>query len=101
MDIRNKLPYVRDRLIEGYFWILGIYFEPQHSRTRMFLMKTCMWLIVLDDTFDNYGTYEELKMFTQAVERYLVVHFTLGLKQILVHIYINYIHHLFSANCIL
>lgn len=60
-----------------------------------------MWLIVLDDTFDNYGTYEELEMFTQAVERYLVVHFALGLKQILVHIYINYIHHLFSANCIL
>nr|AIW00681.1 a-bisabolol synthase [Matricaria chamomilla var. recutita] len=72
LDIRNKLPYVRDRLIEGYFWILGIYFEPQHSRTRMFLMKTCMWLIVLDDTFDNYGTYEELEIFTQAVERWSI-----------------------------
>lgn len=32
-------------------------------------MKTCMWLVVLDDTFDNYGTYEELEIFTQAVER--------------------------------
>nr|QQG64114.1 TPS3 [Parthenium argentatum] len=70
LDMQNKLPYVRDRLIEGYFWILGVYFEPQHSRTRMFLMKTSMWLIVLDDTFDNYGTYEELKIFTEAVERW-------------------------------
>ncbi|GJS88870.1 (E)-beta-farnesene synthase-like protein [Tanacetum coccineum] len=72
LDIRNKLPFVRDRLIEGYFWILGIYFEPQHSRTRMFLIKTSMWLVVLDDTFDNYGTYEELEMFTQAVERWSI-----------------------------
>nr|GEV27659.1 (E)-beta-farnesene synthase-like [Tanacetum cinerariifolium] len=72
LDTRNKLPFVRDRLIEGYFWILGVYFEPQHSRTRIFLVKTCMWLIVLDDTYDNYGTYEELEMFTQAVERWSI-----------------------------
>ena len=67
--MQNKLPYVRDRVIEGYLWVLSIYYEPQYSQTRIFLMKTCMWLVVLDDTFDNYGTYEELEIFTQAVER--------------------------------
>ncbi|GJR92713.1 (E)-beta-farnesene synthase-like protein [Tanacetum coccineum] len=72
LDTRNKLPFVRDRLIESYFWVLGVYFEPQHSRTRIFLVKTCMWLIVLDDTYDNYGTYEELEIFTQAVERWSI-----------------------------
>ncbi|XP_076937792.1 (E)-beta-farnesene synthase-like [Bidens hawaiensis] len=72
LDMQQKLPYVRDRLIEAYFWILSIYFEPQYSRTRMFLIKTCMWLVVLDDTFDNYGTYEELKIFTDAVERWSI-----------------------------
>ncbi|XP_076907188.1 (E)-beta-farnesene synthase-like [Bidens hawaiensis] len=70
LDMQQKLPYVRDRLIEGYFWILGVYYEPHHSRTRIFLLKTSMWLIVLDDTYDNYGTYEELKIFTDAVERW-------------------------------
>ncbi|XP_071703632.1 (E)-beta-farnesene synthase-like [Rutidosis leptorrhynchoides] len=70
LDMRNKLPFVRDRVIEGFFWILGIYYEPQHSRTRVFLIKSCMWIIVLDDRFDNYGTYEELELFTQAVERW-------------------------------
>ncbi|KAM0007552.1 putative beta-farnesene synthase [Helianthus debilis subsp. tardiflorus] len=70
LDMQKKLPYVRDRLIEGYFWILVVYFEPQHSHTRIFLMKTSMWLIVLDDTYDNYGTYEELKIFTDAVQRW-------------------------------
>lgn len=72
MDFQKKLPYVRDRLVEGYFWILGVYFEPQYSCLRMFLTKSCVWLIVIDDTFDNYGTYEELEIFTQAVERYTI-----------------------------
>ncbi|KVH95545.1 Terpene synthase, metal-binding domain-containing protein [Cynara cardunculus var. scolymus] len=72
LDMQNKLPFVRDRLIEGYFCILGIYFEPHHSRLRMFLIKSCMWLIVMDDTFDNYGTYEELKIFTEVVERWSI-----------------------------
>nr|AYJ71561.1 bisabolol synthase [Eremanthus erythropappus] len=72
LNMQEKLPYVRDRLVEGYFWILGIYFEPHHARTRMFLIKTCMWLVVIDDTFDNYGAYEELEQFTEAVERWSI-----------------------------
>ncbi|XP_076943976.1 (E)-beta-farnesene synthase-like [Bidens hawaiensis] len=72
LDLQNKLPYVRDRLVEGYFWILGIYFEPEHSHTRMFLTKSCVWLVVIDDTFDNYGTYEELEIFTEAVQRWSI-----------------------------
>ncbi|XP_071727396.1 (E)-beta-farnesene synthase-like [Rutidosis leptorrhynchoides] len=70
LDVRNKLPFVRDRLVEGFFWMLGIHFEPQHSRTRIFLTKLCMWTIVFDDLFDNYGTYEELDLITQAVQRW-------------------------------
>nr|QYL01197.1 terpene synthase 7 [Stevia rebaudiana] len=72
LDLGNRLPYVRDRCVEGYFWILAIYFEPEHYRTRMFLLKTCMWLVVLDDTVDNYATYEEFEIFTQAVERWSI-----------------------------
>ncbi|KAD3641182.1 hypothetical protein E3N88_30406 [Mikania micrantha] len=72
LDIQKNLPHVRDRMVECYFWALAIYFEPQYSRTRMFLNKTCMWLVVLDDTFDNYGTYEELKIFTEAVQRWSI-----------------------------
>ncbi|KAL8265614.1 hypothetical protein R6Q59_002958 [Mikania micrantha] len=32
LDASSKLPYVRDRIVEGYFWILMVYFEPQHSK---------------------------------------------------------------------
>ncbi|KAL8265612.1 hypothetical protein R6Q59_002956, partial [Mikania micrantha] len=61
LDVSSKLPYVRDRIVEGYFWILMVYFEPQHSKSRIFLMKACNILIMLDDTFDNYATYEDLR----------------------------------------
>ncbi|CAH1438546.1 unnamed protein product [Lactuca virosa] len=49
----------------------ALYFEPQYSDARIFLMKTCNLAIILDDTYDNYGTYEELEMFTQAVQIWL------------------------------
>ncbi|KAJ9549665.1 hypothetical protein OSB04_022208 [Centaurea solstitialis] len=72
LDGSNKLPYVRDRIVEGYFWMLAIYFDPQHSDARIFLMKACHLLIILDDTYDNYGTYEELEIFTEAVQRWSI-----------------------------
>ncbi|KAL8266833.1 hypothetical protein R6Q59_004177 [Mikania micrantha] len=71
-DVSNKLPYVRDRIVEGYFWILAVYFEPQHSESRIFLMKACNLVIILDDTYDNYGTYEELEIFTKAVQKWSI-----------------------------
>ncbi|XP_076958400.1 (E)-beta-farnesene synthase-like [Bidens hawaiensis] len=71
-DVTNKLPYVRDRIVEGYFWILAVYFEPQHSESRIFLMKACNLVIILDDMYDNYGTYEELEIFTKAVQKWSI-----------------------------
>ncbi|PWA97886.1 terpenoid cyclases/protein prenyltransferase alpha-alpha toroid [Artemisia annua] len=59
-----------DRIVEGYFWILAVYFEPQHSEARIFLLKACSLVIILDDTYDNYGTYEELEVLTQAVQKW-------------------------------
>ncbi|GJT24162.1 (E)-beta-farnesene synthase-like protein [Tanacetum coccineum] len=70
LDVLNKLPYVRDRIVEGYFWILAVHFEPQHSDARIFLLKACSLVIILDDTYDNYGTYEELEVLTQAVHKW-------------------------------
>ncbi|KAI3501630.1 hypothetical protein L1887_29545 [Cichorium endivia] len=72
LNVSRNLPYVRDRIVEGYFWILAVYFEPQHSDARIFLMKACNLVIILDDTYDNYGTYEELEIFTEAIERWSI-----------------------------
>nr|WNX96134.1 Caryophyllene Synthase [Ayapana triplinervis] len=68
----ENLHYVRDRLVELYFWVLGVYFEPEYSRSRIFLTKMIKMATILDDTFDNYGTFEELEIFTEAVQRWSI-----------------------------
>ncbi|XP_074293771.1 (+)-delta-cadinene synthase isozyme C2-like [Silene latifolia] len=70
LDVKNKLPYARDRITECYFWILGVYYEPQYALARKFVVKVIALASVLDDTYDVYGTYEELARLTQAFERY-------------------------------
>ncbi|KAI3807447.1 hypothetical protein L1987_23375 [Smallanthus sonchifolius] len=72
LDVPKNLHFMRDRLVENYFWILGVYFEPQYSRARMFLTKVIAVSTILDDTYDAYGTYEELVIFTEAVQRWSI-----------------------------
>ncbi|KAA3472501.1 (+)-delta-cadinene synthase isozyme XC14-like [Gossypium australe] len=49
LDLATKLPFVRDRLVEGYFWILGVHFEPQYSLSREILAKTIVMTSIMDD----------------------------------------------------
>ncbi|KAK1427999.1 hypothetical protein QVD17_16805 [Tagetes erecta] len=70
----KNLHYIRDRLTESYFWILGVYPEPQYSRSRIFLTKIIKMATILDDTYDNYGTYEELEIFTEAIQRWSITY---------------------------
>lgn len=67
----SKLPYARDRLVEVHFWVVGIYFEPRYSRARRMLTKVNKLNSIIDDTFDaNYATFDELVLFTDAIQRY-------------------------------
>ncbi|OIT36063.1 PREDICTED: germacrene C synthase-like [Nicotiana attenuata] len=70
LDFANKYPYARNRLVEVYFWMLGVYYEPQYSRARKFLTKVIKIDSILDDTYDAYGTLDELVPFTDAIERW-------------------------------
>ncbi|KAL2327954.1 hypothetical protein Fmac_021381 [Flemingia macrophylla] len=70
LDISNKLPYVRDRIVECCFWVLAAYFEPQYSQARKIFMKVFALGLIIDDTYDAYGTIDELELLTKAVERW-------------------------------
>ncbi|XP_021742765.1 (-)-germacrene D synthase-like [Chenopodium quinoa] len=70
LNMLNKLPFVSDRVVEAYFWILGVYHEPKYSYARMLLNKLFKNVSVIDDIYDAYGTIEELKPFTQAIQRW-------------------------------
>ncbi|KAL3503377.1 hypothetical protein ACH5RR_037826 [Cinchona calisaya] len=70
LDFARKLPFARDRIVEAYFWILGVYFEPQYGLARNIMSKVIAITSVVDDIYDAYGTYEELVIFTEAIERW-------------------------------
>ncbi|KAL9366365.1 hypothetical protein Peur_037564 [Populus x canadensis] len=70
LDFAKKLPFARDRVIECYFWILGVYLEPEYFLARRILTKVIAMTSVIDDIYDVYGTPEELELFTDAIERW-------------------------------
>uniref|UniRef100_M1BIR3 Cembratrienol synthase 3 n=1 Tax=Solanum tuberosum TaxID=4113 RepID=M1BIR3_SOLTU len=63
--IHTNLP----RLVECYFGAVGLHFEPQQSRARIMTGKILSILNIVDDTFDAYATFDELVLFTNAIER--------------------------------
>ncbi|XP_024164160.1 (-)-alpha-pinene synthase [Rosa chinensis] len=72
LDFERKLPFARDRVVEVFFWMVGVYFEPQYSIGRIIMTKVGILLTILDDIYDAYGTFEELMIFTQAIDRWNV-----------------------------
>ncbi|KAE8684234.1 Delta-cadinene synthase isozyme A [Hibiscus syriacus] len=70
LDFASKLPFARDRLVELYFWKLGMYFEPKYSFAREILTKVIAMASIMDDIYDSYGTFEELQLFTDAIQRW-------------------------------
>ncbi|KAJ1267779.1 hypothetical protein BS78_07G084300 [Paspalum vaginatum] len=71
-DLRSQvdLSFSRDRLVEMYFWMMGIVFDPHYTYSRIMLTKTVMFIALLDDIYDNYSTTEESNIFTAALERW-------------------------------
>ncbi|KAL0352704.1 UNVERIFIED_CONTAM: BTB/POZ domain and ankyrin repeat-containing protein NPR1 [Sesamum angustifolium] len=70
IEVEKKLSYARDRMVETYFWILGVYFEPEYAVARKILTRVQALASLVDDTFDAYATFQELQIFTQAIERW-------------------------------
>ncbi|KAG7953730.1 hypothetical protein I3843_12G124000 [Carya illinoinensis] len=60
LDVATELSFVRDRVVELYFWILGV----------RILTKIICTISIIDDAFDAYGILEELVLFTDAVKRW-------------------------------
>ncbi|XP_058095655.1 (-)-germacrene D synthase-like isoform X2 [Magnolia sinica] len=72
LGLATKYPFARDRLVEAYYWILGVYYEPQYSRARVILTKIFKITSIIDDTYDAYATLDEVEVFTDAIYRWEV-----------------------------
>ncbi|XP_021723356.1 casbene synthase, chloroplastic-like [Chenopodium quinoa] len=70
LDLARKFPYIRQRYVESHYMSTIVYYEPQYSFARVLFAKFYVLLGVLDDTYDAYGTFEELEGLTDAFERW-------------------------------
>ncbi|XP_074318954.1 (-)-drimenol synthase-like [Silene latifolia] len=70
LDFGTKLPFARDRIVEVYFWMLGTFYEPQYALGREIFTKLFKMISVIDDTYDAYGFFGELQVYTKAVQRW-------------------------------
>lgn len=73
MGLADKLSFARDRLMESFFWTIGMVYEPQYRYAIKELTKVASLITVIDDVYDVYGTLEELELFTDAVERLVYI----------------------------
>ncbi|XP_015936377.3 (-)-germacrene D synthase-like [Arachis duranensis] len=70
LEFSKKVPYARERITELYFWPFAMNSEPKYTTFRAVMAKVCQWMTILDDTYDVYGTIEELELLTQAIQRW-------------------------------
>ncbi|KAI3774156.1 hypothetical protein L1987_48700 [Smallanthus sonchifolius] len=74
LGLASKLTFARDRPLECFLWTVGLLPEPKYSTVRIELAKTISILLVIDDIFDTYGSYDDLVLFTKAIQSVLFLH---------------------------
>nr|QIQ56002.1 putative terpene synthase 11 [Eremophila drummondii] len=68
LGLSENLTFVRDRVVESFLWAVGVAYEPHHGNLRKWLTKAIVFILIIDDVYDIYGSMQELEQFTIAVE---------------------------------
>ncbi|KAG9136619.1 hypothetical protein Leryth_020267 [Lithospermum erythrorhizon] len=68
--LAEKLPFARDRLFENFLWALAVAPEPQLEHCRKTFTKVAVLILIVDDIYDEYGTLDELELFTDVINRW-------------------------------
>lgn len=59
--------------MESFLCGVGFSSEPQHGSFRLCITKVIIFIQVLDDVYDIYGSLDELEQFTNAVDRSVLI----------------------------
>nr|QBL54245.1 synthase 2 [Ocimum tenuiflorum] len=70
IGLAKKLPFVRDRVVEAYFWAVGFIEPHQYGYQRLVIAKMVALVTTIDDVYDVYGTLHELELFTDIIKRW-------------------------------
>ncbi|KAK3427102.1 hypothetical protein EUGRSUZ_F03413 [Eucalyptus grandis] len=60
LDVARNFPFARDRVVECYFWILGVYFEPEFVLARKFMTKVIAMTSIIDDIYDPWWSIDAI-----------------------------------------
>ncbi|XP_019155655.1 PREDICTED: (-)-alpha-terpineol synthase-like [Ipomoea nil] len=71
--IPERLTFVRDRVVENFFWTVGSSSDPKYVNCRKIGAKLNCFICTIDDMYDVYGTLDELQLFTDTIERWVDV----------------------------
>ncbi|KAK9285511.1 hypothetical protein L1049_024705 [Liquidambar formosana] len=66
----DKMTFARDRLVEHYFWCLGLLSEPRFGHCREMATKITCLITTIDDIYDVYGSLEEVELLTDFIDRW-------------------------------
>ncbi|XP_068669054.1 (-)-alpha-terpineol synthase-like [Aristolochia californica] len=66
--VPHKLSFSRDRLAECFLWGLAMTHLPEYGYTRFVLTQVSQLITTIDDTYDLYGSIDELERFTDVIE---------------------------------
>ncbi|XP_061340874.1 myrcene synthase, chloroplastic-like [Gastrolobium bilobum] len=66
----EELSFVRNRLVENFYFALGFNFRPDLGNFREEITKLHSLITNIDDIYDVHGTLEELELFTEAIDRW-------------------------------
>ncbi|XVF46928.1 hypothetical protein PTKIN_Ptkin03bG0067600 [Pterospermum kingtungense] len=69
-NISSKFPHGRQRIVESFFIAVELLFEPRFALARNVMSKWYVALASVDDAYDAYGFFEEVRHLTKAIERF-------------------------------
>jgi len=70
LNVKSNLSFIRDRMVETYYWMNGGTCKPEYSFGRVIATKITGFITIIDDIFDTYGSTEESMQLAAAIERW-------------------------------
>ncbi|XP_044496257.1 alpha-farnesene synthase-like isoform X2 [Mangifera indica] len=70
LGLIENLNFSRDRLVESFMCAVGLLYDTEFRSFRKWLTKVVIFILVIDDIYDIYGSLQELQYFTNAVDRW-------------------------------
>ncbi|KAI3836566.1 hypothetical protein MKW92_043256 [Papaver armeniacum] len=66
LGVATKLKFARDRLVGSFLCSVGIFPD---QRCREWLTKVMNFVLIIDDIYDIHGSFQELELFADVIER--------------------------------